>query len=65
MDQVRTDRRAARPKPSQPMDLYTMMKDFAGSDNPNKTQASQDGSIITIFPTRKVSIPVDVNLVRK
>ncbi|MBL0253522.1 MAG: DUF2723 domain-containing protein [Chitinophagaceae bacterium] len=51
--------------PSQPMDLYTMMKDFAGSDSPNKTQASQDGTAINIFPTRKVSIPVDVNLVRQ
>ncbi len=51
--------------PAQPMDLYTMMKDFAGSDDPRRTQQAQDGSVLNIFPTRNVSIPVDGNLVRQ
>lgn len=50
--------------PSQPMDLYTMMKDYAGSDDPNKYELN-DGNVINIFPTKKVSVPVDVNLVRQ
>jgi len=51
--------------PSQPMDLYTMMKDYAGSDDPKKTQTGTDGSVINIFPVKRVSIPVDEALVRK
>lgn len=51
--------------PAQPMDLYTMMKDFAGSDDPNKVEAGRDGSALNIFPSKKVFIPVDVNLVRQ
>ena len=51
--------------PSIPMDLYTMMKDYAGSDDPNKMVQKQDGSFINIFPSRKVSVPVDLNLVRQ
>ena len=51
--------------PAQPMDLYTMMKDFAGSDDPNKVEQGRDGGVINIFPSKRVSIPVDLNLVRK
>ena len=52
--------------PAQPMDLYTMMKDFAGSDDPNKVEQGRDGeSIINIFPTKKVSVPVDINFVKQ
>ena len=51
--------------PAQPMDLYTMMKDFAGSDDPSKTETGNDGNTFNIFPTKKVSIPVDINLVRQ
>ncbi len=47
------------------MDLYTMMKDYAGSDDPTKMEQGRDGSMLNIFPTRKVSIPVDVNTVRQ
>lgn len=46
------------------MDLYTMMKDYAGSDDPTKMEQGRDGSMLNIFPSRKVSIPVDVNAVR-
>ena len=51
--------------PSQPMDLYTMMKDFAGSDDPAKTEQGRDGGVINIFPSKRVSIPVDINFVRQ
>lgn len=52
--------------PAQPMDLYTMMKDFAGSDDPNKVEQGRDGeSIINIFPSKRVSVPVDLNVVRQ
>ena len=51
--------------PAQPMDLYTMMKDFAGSSDPKKLEEGRDGSILNLFPTKKVSIPVDINLVRQ
>ena len=51
--------------PAQPMDLYTMMKDFAGSDDPNKVEQGRDGGVINLFPSKKVSVPVDVNFVRQ
>ena len=51
--------------PNQPMDLYTMMKDYAGSDDPNKMEQTRDGNFINVFPTKKVKVPVDVNLVRQ
>jgi hypothetical protein len=51
--------------PAQPMDLYTMMKDFAGSDDPNKVEQGNDGSPLNIFPTKRVSVPVDINVVRQ
>ena len=49
---------------SKPMDLYTMMKDYAGSDDPTKMY--QNGSdFLNIFPTKNVKVPVDTNLVRQ
>jgi hypothetical protein len=51
--------------PAQPMDLYTMMKDFAGSDDPNKVEQGRDGGVINLFPSKKVSIPVDANFVHQ
>ncbi|MEJ7627030.1 MAG: DUF2723 domain-containing protein [Ferruginibacter sp.] len=51
--------------PDETMDLYTMMKDFAGSDDNNKMAQGRDGTPISIFPTKKVSIPVDINLVKQ
>ena len=50
--------------PNQYMDLYTMMKDYAGSDEAGKTELSRNGDTVNIFPSKKVSIPVDVALVR-
>jgi hypothetical protein len=50
---------------NQYMDLYTMMKDYAGSDDPAKgTVIGEDGEIMNIFPTKKVTVPVDTVLVR-
>ncbi|MFT3680894.1 MAG: DUF2723 domain-containing protein [Ferruginibacter sp.] len=51
--------------PNQPMDLMTMMKDYAGSDDPNKTEQTRDGFVINTYPTKKVTVPVDTALVRQ
>ncbi|HNU88516.1 MAG TPA: DUF2723 domain-containing protein [Ferruginibacter sp.] len=51
--------------PSAPMDLFVMMKNYAGSDDPNKMETGRDGSPLNIFPTKNVYIPVDVNLVKQ
>ena len=51
--------------PNQYMDLYTVMKDWAGSDDPSKTVQGRDGTTLNIYPTKKVSIPVDINLVKQ
>jgi len=49
---------------NKPMDLYTMMKDYAGSDDPTKMY--QNGNdFINIFPTKNVEVPVDTALVRE
>ncbi|MBS1513310.1 MAG: DUF2723 domain-containing protein [Bacteroidetes bacterium] len=47
------------------MDLYTMIKDYIGSDAPDKTLRGRDDNPINTFPTKKVTIPVDLNLVRQ
>ena len=39
--------------PNQYMDLYTMMKDYAGSDDPAKMEQARDGSMLNIFPNQK------------
>jgi hypothetical protein len=46
------------------MDLYTLMKDWAGSDDPLKTRPVGEGMTISTYPTKKVTVPVDVNLVK-
>jgi len=46
------------------MDLYTMMKDWAGSDDPSKVRPVGDGIVINTYPTKKVTVPVDVALVK-
>ena len=51
--------------PNQYMDLYTMMKDYAGSDDPGRMEQGRDGSLLNIYPSKKVSIAVDKDLVRK
>ncbi|HUZ61491.1 MAG TPA: DUF2723 domain-containing protein [Hanamia sp.] len=49
---------------TKPMDLYTMMKDYAGSDDPSRMYQNGDDFLNT-FPTKNVEIPVDTNLVRQ
>ncbi len=50
---------------AKPMDLFTMMKDYAGSDAPDKVRPVGDGITINTYPTKAVTVPVDVDLVRK
>jgi Protein of unknown function (DUF2723) len=50
--------------PNAYMDLYKLMKEYAGSDDPNKMINLQNGETANAFPTRFVSIPVDGVLVR-
>jgi len=49
--------------PNEYMDLYTMMKDYAGSDDPAKMEQARDGSLLNVYPTRKVKVPVDLKVV--
>ena len=49
--------------PNEYMDLYTMMKDYAGSDDPTKMEQARDGSLLNVYPTRKVKVPVDLKVV--
>ena len=49
---------------TKPMDLYTMMKDYAGSDDPTRMYQNGD-DFLNIFPTKNVKVPVDTNLVRQ
>jgi len=47
------------------MDLYTMMKDYAGSDDENKVSLTNDGQTTNVFPSQNVSVPVDSTYVRQ
>ena len=49
---------------SQPMDLLTMMRDYAGSDNPD-TMLFNNDDYLNVYPTKNVKVPVDINQVRK
>ena len=51
--------------PNKYMDLYSMMKDYAGSDDPQKTEQGRDGSVLNVFPSKKVYVPVDAALVKQ
>ena len=48
---------------TQPMDLYTMLKDYSGSDDQTKMAQVGDGEYANIYPTKKVKVPVDLNTV--
>lgn len=43
-------------------DLYDMMKNYVGSDDPDKMDNSR-GELLNSFPSKKVSVPVDKALV--
>jgi Protein of unknown function (DUF2723) len=51
--------------PNKFMDLYSMMKDYAGSDDPAKMEQGRDGTAMNVFPSKKVSVPVDMALVKQ
>jgi hypothetical protein len=57
-----------QPRPNIPenkyYDLYDMMKNYVGSDDPNKMVDRGNGELYNTFPVHKVSLPVDLNLVR-
>ncbi len=46
-------------------DLHTIIKDVVASDDPSKMVGMQSGEQSNVFPTKKVSIPVDVDYIRK
>ncbi len=50
--------------PNTPMDLYTLMKDYAGSDNDDKVM-KREGMTLNLYPTKKVTVPVDIALVKQ
>ncbi len=45
-------------------DLYTIMKDFVGSDDPSKKVTMQSGESLSYLPTRRFKLPVDEKEVR-
>ena len=46
-----------------PMDLYSMLKDFAGSDDPKKVRVVESGETLNLFPSKNVTVPVDRSVV--
>ncbi len=46
-------------------DLYNILKNVIGSDDPKYTSQTEDGETINMFPIRKFSVPVDVNKVKR
>ena len=58
-----------RPKENIPQntyyDLYDLMKNYVGSDDPSKLEDRGNGDALNTFPVKKVSVPVDKALVLK
>ncbi|MBL0133848.1 MAG: DUF2723 domain-containing protein [Chitinophagaceae bacterium] len=46
-------------------DLYTILKDVTGSDDMKYQVAVGEGEYLNTFPVSKVSVPVDIDLVKK
>lgn len=46
-------------------DLYDLMKNYVGSDDPAKMTPAGGNEMVNTFPVRKVSVPVDVNVVKQ
>lgn len=63
-DVIRYSPNTAGIDPNQFMDLYTMMKDYAGSDDPSKGAVMNGEDMIHAFPSQNVMIPVDSAFVR-
>ncbi|MES1215592.1 MAG: DUF2723 domain-containing protein, partial [Bacteroidota bacterium] len=45
-------------------DLYDVLKNITGSDNPQYTRQTEEGEALHLLPACKFSIPVDVNTVK-
>jgi hypothetical protein len=45
-------------------DLYDLMKNWVGSDDPSKMVEASTGERFNTFPVHKLSVPVDANVVR-
>lgn len=45
-------------------DLFSLMKDQVGSDDPSKMYRTQAGDLLNFYPVKRVFVPVDKNLVR-
>jgi hypothetical protein len=50
---------------TQYFDLYDLMKNYVGGDDPATMLAAGGEDMINTFPVRKVSVPVDVNVVKQ
>lgn len=50
---------------NQYFDLYDLMKNYVGSEDPAKMASLGNGDMISTFPVHKVSVPVDLNMVRE
>lgn len=46
-------------------DLYDIMKNYVGSDDPGKMMAAGGDDMINTFPVHKVLVPVDINTVKQ
>ena len=44
--------------------LYDILKNVVGSDDPKYTSTQENGTVINMIPTHKFSVPVDLNTVR-
>ncbi len=71
-DQIEGDKRnyiLYRPKPGIPedryYDMYDLMKNYAGSDDPAKMEDRGGGESVNTFPVKKMAVPVDKALVLK
>jgi hypothetical protein len=45
-------------------DLYDVLKNVVGSEDPKYNPTAEDGQTYTLFPTKKFTVPVDLNTVR-
>jgi hypothetical protein len=58
-------RQVPRLPEGQYFDLYDLMKNYVGSDDPDKMMLAGNNDMINTFPVHKVSVPVDVNFVKQ
>jgi hypothetical protein len=45
--------------------LYDIMKNYAGSDDPDKTESRREDEVMNTYPTHKFFVPVDVDAVKR